>query len=309
MLATSLQQLRAAVRARTEKTNALLWLPDAELNGYLQGSSTEYYDLKVRTYEDYAVSATPFAIPVVSTQGTYPLPLDFYKSRGVEVLTGAQGLAVTIKQFLFEERNLFNFFPTAWTTYGFPNVRYRIVDQKIWFIPVAIISTSAQLWYIPTPPILVDALPSATWTLNNNQAVGDQILVSVTGIPGYTTAQSCVFICTVGGITGGTIPAFSVPGTTADNTVTWSYQGLLSQFATSLDTVSGWDEYVILDACIKVRNKEEVDASLFQQQLTKLEARVTATAPNRDAGAPQRIVDVHQMNTGPLGGWGDSGDF
>src|SRR5580658_8762560 len=116
MLARSLPQLRAEVRNRTEKRNALLWLPDWELNGYIQGSKAELYDKLTTTYEDYNLCPTPFVIPVIAGAQNFPMPLDFFKSRGVEVqLAGSQGLQwCTIGQFSFEERNLFNFFPMAW---------------------------------------------------------------------------------------------------------------------------------------------------------------------------------------------------
>ena len=87
MLARSLPQLRAEVRNRTEKRNALLWLPDWELNGYIQGSKAELYDKLTTTYEDYNLCPTPFVIPVIAGAQNFPMPLDFFKSRGIPKCT------------------------------------------------------------------------------------------------------------------------------------------------------------------------------------------------------------------------------
>lgn len=66
--------------------------------------------------------------------------------------------------------------------------------------------------------------------------------------------------------------------------------------------VSGWMEYVIVDAAIKALQKEESDVGVLGQQKSALLMRITATSMNRDAGQPDTISDTR--GNGPSGGWG-----
>lgn len=70
------------------------------------------------------------------------------------------------------------------------------------------------------------------------------------------------------------------------------------------DGVSGWDEYIIVDAAIKALQKEESDVSVLMAQKQALIARIDAAGENRDQGAPQTVSDV---SGGPWGRFGDGG--
>lgn len=59
-----------------------------------------------------------------------------------------------------------------------------------------------------------------------------------------------------------------------------------------LDGVSGWEEYVIVDAAIKALAKEESDTGVQQLAKAALIARIDAAAENRDAGSPARVTDA-----------------
>lgn len=78
----------------------------------------------------------------------------------------------------------------------------------------------------------------------------------------------------------------------------------------TLDGVSGWTEYVIVDAAIKCLRKEESDPSLLLAQKAALLKRIEEAASNRDAGAPPRVSDTgFREFWGPMGwpspgGWG-----
>lgn len=75
--------------------------------------------------------------------------------------------------------------------------------------------------------------------------------------------------------------------------------------------ISGWLEYVIVDAAIKALQKEESDVSVLMAQKVALKDRIEAAAQNRDAGMPDTISDVRGTNywgggrgfSGPIGGW------
>jgi hypothetical protein len=75
------------------------------------------------------------------------------------------------------------------------------------------------------------------------------------------------------------------------------------------DGVSGWLEYVVTDAAIKMLQKEESDTSTLQFQKAALIKRIEAAGENRDAGSPATIADVQWTNgTWPFGnGFGGGG--
>jgi hypothetical protein len=74
-----------------------------------------------------------------------------------------------------------------------------------------------------------------------------------------------------------------------------------------LDGVSGWDEYVIVDAAIKAMQKEESDVTILMARKEALLRRIEAAASNRDAGEPEVVSDVRRFDggcfeDGPIGG-------
>lgn len=79
------------------------------------------------------------------------------------------------------------------------------------------------------------------------------------------------------------------------------------------DGVSGWTEYIIVDAAIKALQKEESDVSVLMAQKQALIARIEAAAENRDAGMPMTISDTRNVTgngisnyggfNGPIGGY------
>lgn len=58
-----------------------------------------------------------------------------------------------------------------------------------------------------------------------------------------------------------------------------------------LDGLSGWTEYVVVDAAIKAREKEESDVSVLMARKQALLMRIEEAASNRDAGLPDTISD------------------
>jgi len=79
----------------------------------------------------------------------------------------------------------------------------------------------------------------------------------------------------------------------------------LTSDASLVDGVSGWTEYIIVDAAIKAMQKEESDVSVLMAQKQALIARIEAAAENRDAGNPQVVSDTQAQNySGGGNGWG-----
>jgi hypothetical protein len=59
-----------------------------------------------------------------------------------------------------------------------------------------------------------------------------------------------------------------------------------------LNGVNGWEEFVILSACVKALTKRKQDASMYAALAADMVSRITAMAEDRDAGSPSTVVDV-----------------
>lgn len=66
--------------------------------------------------------------------------------------------------------------------------------------------------------------------------------------------------------------------------------------ADELEGVSGWEEYVVVDAAIKCLSKEESDTTALERKKAELRARIEQAASTRSPSAPNRIVDVEGLN-------------
>jgi hypothetical protein len=66
----------------------------------------------------------------------------------------------------------------------------------------------------------------------------------------------------------------------------------LSAEGDTSDGISGWLEYVIVDAAMKALQKEESDVSVLMAEKQMLIQRIESTAANRDAGNPATVADV-----------------
>jgi hypothetical protein len=58
------------------------------------------------------------------------------------------------------------------------------------------------------------------------------------------------------------------------------------------DDLSGWLEYVVVDAAIKVLGKQERDANLLAARKAGLKQRIEASAPKRDLGEPNTVTET-----------------
>ncbi len=242
----SLAQSRLYAQQRADRVNSN-FVTLTEWNLYINQAMMELYDLLITTFEDYNIAAPAVFTSDGSTQ-LYTLPNGtatfqdrmtgsdfvaepFYKLRGVDlgVNSGPNGW-VSMKKFMFADRNKY-FYPNSNSTmYGVFNAQYRIMGNKIMFIPVPSSGQPICLWYIPRLPYLLQET--------------DMTSVSI----------------------------------------------------------SGWIEYVIIEAAIKALMKEEADVSALMAQKLDCRQRIEAAAANRDAAEPEYIQDTR--SNGP---WGYSG--
>lgn len=160
----SLGELRTRSQQRADRLNSqFVTLP--EWNFFINQAMFELYDLLVTEYEDYFV-APPATFQVNGNTFLYPLPdglipmLDqngqtfipepFLKLIGVDLaLNSSANGYVSVNQFNFSDRNKFVYPNSASTIYGVFNLQYKLLGNKIEFIPTPSAGQQIRLWYIP----------------------------------------------------------------------------------------------------------------------------------------------------------------
>jgi hypothetical protein len=86
-----------------------------------------------------------------------------------------------------------------------------------------------------------------------------------------------------------------IPTGTVTMQLWWTPQTVaMSATTDSFDDVNGWSELIVVDTAIAIKDKEESDTSVLQNDRQRIIQRITEMAPNRDAGDPHTIGDVQQ---------------
>lgn len=105
-----------------------------------------------------------------------------------------------------------------------------------------------------------------------------------------------------------------VPIASANQTIRIWYcprPNILMKDTDLLDGISGWEDYVILDAARKMLLKQEQDTSEIVQEMQFIVNRIEQAAENRDPGEPETVSDSKMRNFSWIGngdgGWGSSG--
>lgn len=78
--------------------------------------------------------------------------------------------------------------------------------------------------------------------------------------------------------------------------------GSVIQWTNVMTGYAGLEEFLIIDAAIKMMQKEESDVSVLFGQKSALVARIQRNYVNRDAGSPKTVTNVHR--NGGWYGWG-----
>lgn len=106
---------------------------------------------------------------------------------------------------------------------------------------------------------------------------------------------------------------YFIPNPSAGQFIQIWYVPIMTQLLRDTDmlsfSISGWDEYVVVDAAIKALIKEESfdQANALKQDRSDLLMRIETTAANRDVGQPNTISDT-RSNTGFYDGGGFGGN-
>lgn len=150
----SLFELRQRAQERSDRVNSN-FVSTAEWNSYLNQSAYELYDLLTTVYEEYNV-AEPYTFVTTGSNARYDLPNDFYKLLGVDCgLSGSDNARVTINKFDFIQRNQYVYPNVTSTYFGVFNLRYRLVGNKLMFIPTPASGQYITVWYIPRLTMLL----------------------------------------------------------------------------------------------------------------------------------------------------------
>lgn len=218
-------------RQRTNKEKSGFYTSQ-EMTSMVSQSYKSLYDKIVTAYGDDYYVATPYSYTTGQNQQLYPLPPNFYKLLLLEVALNPQdpNSYVTVKQFMFRQKNLFNY-PNQYTMYGITNIRYRLNGNNIMIVPQTQGGQTLRIWFAPRP----------------SQLINQTDLV---------------------------------------------------------DGISGWEEYIVADVCIKMLAKEESDVSVYVRQLQVMDKRLDEMAKNRNIGEPQTVTDTKSVNFA----WGEPGD-
>ncbi len=314
----TLESLRIQSQERADQLNST-FLSTSEWNRNIMGSYKELYDLLISAYgTDYYVN-TPVTFPTNGTSQLYPLPDGtttftnaitgatitppaFYKLLGIDlaIQPGNPGSYVTIKPFNFSQRNQYAV-PNFQSFYGVTNLRYRLNGNNVWFTPIPSGNQTVQLWYIPRPsdiqPEVICGVTasSTTVTCTDTSNLAQGMYVQAPG-----SLQMFATGTTISTITANTSFVVSAPATlTGANTLIRAWAD-----STTIDGVSGWEEYIVVDAALKSYGKEEDEPSLLVTQKAAMIKRLQDMAANRDVGFPATVSDVQRSDFWSPGAWG-----
>lgn len=148
MTTVTLLQLRTDVRQRADMVNST-FCTDAEINGYINKSYKEFFDLLVDAVEDYSLTTESFTLTDAAL-GVHALPAGFYKLRGLDDLTNSD-YPRSVRRYNWNERNDFNTYQTVVSPYKFSNVMYRVVGANLLLLPPQNAAKPYKLWYVAIP--------------------------------------------------------------------------------------------------------------------------------------------------------------
>lgn len=221
MASYTLAQLREAARQRADQEytsgtpEADKFVTDSELNGYINRSIEELYDLIISCYgTDYYVDS--YDITLTANTDAYAIPTGMYQLLGVDLVIDQNNI-ITLKPFMFQERNQYRNYPAM--PYQGNSYRYHLRGDYIVFQPIPTITNNIKMWYIPLATILTND-------------------------------------------------------------------------SDTMKGFNGWEEYVIIDAAIKMALKQENNVEELYRSKNDMIARIKQMADNRDSGFPQRVQDV-----------------
>jgi hypothetical protein len=283
-------------------------ITDSELQYKIWASTARLWGKIVQNFPENYFFRTYF---INTTGGTYSyqLPYDFMKELKVGVqLAPGSNVFLDILPYNLHEQDHYNYLPGIYAPVsGLTTLRYQAQEQNMVFQPqTGVLPAQVRVQYIPCAPFLCPNVPTA-WAATTAYTQGALVSSNVTN-SGVVTSQT--FIALNAGTSGGSLPAWNVPGTVNDNGITWAYKGPTALFQTTFDGINGWEDWIVLDCAIKCSVKQE--SSVIQEmmaQLAQLDEAIMIESANRQAADPHTVTGGWGMREGGAfgGGWGDMG--
>lgn len=281
-----------------------------------------YPDYVFTTDGSHDVFPFPDGSPTYKLNDGVTIAPAVYKPLGLDLSTaqGQLGTWITLRPFMNAERNNYAIAGQA-PFLGAYDLRYNFRGNNLWFNQVPAGGQTLRILYVPRMTPLSDVgtvtlsgvvagdaltINGTTWTAATNFLVGASDSATATnlaaainasalaGITAYAGPQSVSSISGLSGL-GGNQVAIALSGAT----VAWSSSGPrlalsvpmqapgLSVWTDILDGLSGWTDYVIVDAAIRCLGKQESDNTDLKQQKADLKARINSMKVNRNAGHPK----------------------
>jgi hypothetical protein len=257
-------RIQAQQRASLEN-NPSISIP--EWNSYITNSYKELYDILVSAYgNDYFV-ATPYQFQITGLN-LYALPTNFYKLLGVDLQYSASPTGwITLKRFEFIDRNKGAYLNSAVT-----------------------ISSLAQLWYVPEPTTL-QYMPFCSTTINSSTIGVSDSTDLIVGMSVYGNGiQPNAYILSID---------TTLNQIVISSTATVTQPVVILQMwidSATIDGISGWEEYIVIDAAIKAGIKQENDITGLEAQKLAMTKRIESMAEGRDLGQAHHVSDALTVN-------------
>jgi hypothetical protein len=321
------------------------FVTDSTALSWINSAISWLYGLLITKYGENWENQKQVIYTQTGTQTNFLLPYDFYKPIGVDIaLTSATNNWVNAQPYMIRERNMYN----GWgAVVSVPyNAQYQFQGNSINWIGSTANFLQFRINYIPAAPYLVNGtqasllVPSTTTNMGINLTAtlagtsGSLITVTINAPSGATTTVSVSGnAITVNPKTGETndglatvlstnVPASNlvqiVPGgvigpndLVAAMTSTALSGGSGNTGVTTFDSLSGYEELIVIEASIRAKDKEESDCTVLLQRKQEWLDRINHEALIRDIAEPMRLVDRYAtVNTGWLGGgYGGGGSW
>lgn len=280
----ALDDLRLKTRQRADQVNSQ-FVSDDELDGYINNSYSELYDIIVSRYDDdYFLKS--YSLTVNSGTASYDLPSDFYKARGVDLIISTNE-STPLQRYVFADRTRDSLARYA------RDVKYRIQGNQIYFAP-APDSNTATLWYIPKPRKIQSQTPTAisrgsttTWTVPYTHSFVANDRVKAVGFTSadYNREQ------TISSVTETTIVTDFDSSALSDPTTFGTLNTMVDLFN------AGWQEYILVDSAVKCLVKSEDDPTAMLVLKGQLRERIFDMSETRDSGEPPRVTNVNSYES------------
>lgn len=89
----------------------------------------------------------------------------------------------------------------------------------------------------------------------------------------------------------------------------WQWLENLTDYLPYTMDSQAWSEYAVVDACIKIYDKQGQDASGFRTEKAELKDRIVSAAKNRVLGSPKAMINCRRRNRFGMGGFSPGGLF